>query len=111
MDNKEQRVFDLVSRKTGLPISSLSLQQRLLQDLGVDGDDAAELLSELANDHKIDLRNLDFGKHFRPEPHMLTVFRLPSTTKRELAEKIPVTIADLVLAVRTGSWVVFENRD
>ncbi len=111
MNSEEQGVFELVSRKTGLPTTSLSLQQRLLQDLGIDCDDAAELLGELAKDYELDLRNLDFGKHFRSEPHLLTVFKLPSTRTRELAQKIPVTIADLILAVRTGTWAESATRD
>jgi acyl carrier protein len=100
----EQRVLELVSRRTRIPLSRLSVEDRLLQDLGVDSDDAADLLLELSHMFQIDMTTLETGRHFRPEPNLFSVFRLPRTRREELAEKVPVTIADLIRAAETGKW-------
>jgi len=100
----QQVVFDIISRKTGIPISKLSLQQRLLQDLGIDGDDAAEVFIELSKVCAINLDTLQLEKYFRPEPNLFSVLRLPSSRRAELEEKLPVTIADLIHALDRGRW-------
>jgi hypothetical protein len=102
--NLEEEILQVVSDKTGVPTHRLALQDRLLQDLKIDGDDAADLLINLATAHRVDMSGLDFTKHFRPEPNLLSILRKSSTKKRELAQKVPVTIKDLVQAVYAGKW-------
>ena len=70
----------------------------------MDGDDAVELFIELSKRYEIDLSTLDITKHFRPEPNLFSVLRFPSTKRAELAAKRPITIADLIQAVRSGKW-------
>jgi hypothetical protein len=83
---------------------NISLEQRLLQDLGIHGDDASELLLDLSSQFGVDLTALNFEKHFRPEPNLFSVLRLPSVKRREHAEKTPVSIRDLIVAANTGKW-------
>jgi hypothetical protein len=103
-DDHERAVLNAVSRKTGIPVYRLSLEDRLLQDLGIDGDDAAELLMDVSRAHGLDLSGLEFDRHFRSEPSLFSIFRYPSAKQRELAEKAPITIADMIRAVRAGRW-------
>jgi hypothetical protein len=102
--DSKSAVLAIVSRFTGKPPSSLDLEDRLLQDLGVDGDDAVEILIALSRDLNADMSALVVEKYFRPEPDITTVFRSRAKVRAELAEKIPVRIRDLVLAVDTGRW-------
>jgi hypothetical protein len=51
----------------------------------------------------IDMTNLEFGRHFRCEPNLFSIVTR-SCSKDELKEKVPVTLADLLLAVKTGTW-------
>jgi acyl carrier protein len=78
----EKAVFQLVYRRSGRPVSTLSSQDRLLQDLGIDGDDAAELLLELSRAFQIDMSTLEMAKHFRSEPNLFSVLRLPGSRKK-----------------------------
>jgi hypothetical protein len=100
----EQAVLKEISRKAGIPISRLSMRDRLLQDLGIDGDDAAELFMHFARVHGVDMSGLELSRHFRPEPNLLSILRSPSAKRSELAEKVPITVGDLVRAIRTGKW-------
>ena len=104
MLDHQQSVLQLIHRKTGIPLARLSAQDRLLQDLGIDGDDASDLLLELSRVFRVDMTTLEMRKHFRSEPNLFSVFRFPKTTKEELKEKVPVTIADLIRAVDNGKW-------
>jgi acyl carrier protein len=97
-------ILSIVSRRSGIPAAKLSLEQRLLQDLGIDGDDASELLLDLSGQFGVDLTALNFEKHFRPEPNLFSVLRSPLVKQKERADKIPVTIRDLIVAANTGKW-------
>jgi hypothetical protein len=102
----EQEMLVLVSRRVGLPVTRLSLQSRLLQDLGVDGDDAVELLLEVSNAFRIDMNNMQIEKYFRCEPTLLDVFRRPLAKRREFEGKAPVTVGDLIQMAKVGRWTL-----
>lgn len=97
-------ILSIVSRRSGIPAAKLSLEQRLLQDLGIDGDDATELLLDLSREFGVDLNALKIEKHFRSEPNLFSVWRSPSVKRKEYSEKTPVTIHDLIVAANTGKW-------
>jgi len=102
--NRVEEVIAVVSRKTGIPVSRLSLNNRLLHDLGVDGDDAAELFLELERVFGLDLGSFRGERYFRSEPHLFNIFRRPSAQRMDIEGKVPVTISDLVDAVEHGRW-------
>jgi hypothetical protein len=85
------RVNELVAAKTGLPIRELQPQCRLLHDLGICGDDAAELLTELATEFNIDMTGFTFNQFFPGEPHLLNFWKWPGDNDRYL----PLTLQDL----------------
>ena len=100
-----ERVVSFVAHQTGRRQSRLRLQTDLW-DLGVDGDDAHDLLLRLSEEFQINLQKMEFGRHFGPEAvfNPLAVF-LPGWW-RWRRERIPVTIADLVEAARTRTWPI-----
>jgi uncharacterized protein DUF1493 len=100
-----ERVVTVIARQTGCPQSRLQLQTDLW-DLGVDGDDAHDLLLRLGGEFQINLQKMQFCRHFGPETgfNPLAVF-LPRWW-RWRRERIPVTVADLVEAARTRAWPI-----
>ena len=100
-----QEIVSLLAKKTGLKVAELSLDARLLHDLGVDGDDARELILAFAHEFGVDISAFRFSKHFRSEPSLLNVlWFLPSHKEERIERKVPVTIRDLVEAARSKTW-------
>lgn len=65
----EAEVIDLVANERGLPREKVRLSDRLLQDLGMDGDDAVDFFSSVHERFGTDLTNLykHWSSHFGPE--------------------------------------------
>ena len=63
----EQQVKELVAKETEVRIERLTLETDLLKDLGVDGNDALELLEKYWEVFHVDLLQFKFSKHFGPE--------------------------------------------
>ena len=88
-------VIRFVARQIGEPESQLSLKTRLLQDLGVAGDDADLLFASFAKRFGVDLTGLNLSDHFPCE--YLWFSRGPNY--------VPVTIGDLLRAAETKRWL------
>jgi hypothetical protein len=98
-----KQVFDLVARKAGTTADLIGPNVRILHDLGIDGDDADDLLRELSERCQIDLTSFEFSRYFRSEPSLLSLFWfLPSQRKERLQNKVPLTVSDLIRAANTG---------
>ena len=65
----QAEVIDLVARERGLPPEKVHLSHRLLQDLGMDGDDAVDFFNSVNERFGTDLTHLreQWGQHFGPE--------------------------------------------
>ena len=93
-------VVRAVARKVGLALEQVSPQSRLFQDLGLAGDDAAELLDEFSREYKIDLSNFDFSTYFPSEPNLISIFS--RYRRRPLKE---LTVEALIRAAHDGRLV------
>ena len=60
-----QRVIELVAEQTGVSPSRITAATRIGEDLGVDGDDASDLLTEFASRFHVDLAGFQCSL---PEP-------------------------------------------
>lgn len=106
-----QAMQDFVATQLGVLVESLDYRTTLLGDLGVDGDDAHELLEAFGARFDVDLSELDFGRHFGNEglpPWFLlgwlwTLSRGGDTPEARAGLE-PVSIGDLVEAARAGRW-------
>jgi len=94
----EQRVIWLVATGAGLDRRTIGLSSRLLHDLGIDGDDAYELLTEFSEVFQVDRAGFDFYRHFRIEPNIVTIWF------GDNSRLVPVTIGELVRSARSGRW-------
>lgn len=103
-------ITDFIASFVGIPSVGLSVSTTLFGDLGIDGDDAHDLLAAFGKRFNVDLSALDITKHFGPEgawPWALfywVVLWSRSGTPEQKARLSPITIADLVRAVESGKW-------
>jgi acyl carrier protein len=62
----EQEVIALVAKRTGRPESSITPEKTFYQ-LGIDGDDAVELIDELCRRYQVPAEKVDLNKYIGPE--------------------------------------------
>jgi hypothetical protein len=65
----QSEVMDLLAHERGLPREKIQLSDRLLQDLGMDGDDAVDFFNSVHERFGTDLTHLHkhWRNHFGPE--------------------------------------------
>jgi acyl carrier protein len=65
----DHQLIGLISEQIGVPRGKITPSSRLLQDLGMDGDDAVEFFADFAERYGADLTPLytHWDKHFGPE--------------------------------------------
>jgi hypothetical protein len=98
----EECVLSTIGKHTGLSRAELDRNARLLHDLHIDGDDALELLDEIAQNCRIDMSNFDASRYFRAEPSLLAIVNMITRRNRGFADKVPLTVEELVVAARVG---------
>lgn len=71
MESRDQQseIIDLVAHERGLPREKVHLSDRLLHDLGMDGDDAVDFFNSVQERFGTDLTHLreHWSEHFGPE--------------------------------------------
>lgn len=83
----------------------LTATTRLLQDLGVDGDDGVELIHEFSLRFGVDLAGFDPSIHFGPEAGGNPLIWIWWIVSRRWPKCVPITLADLELSLRRRRWV------
>jgi hypothetical protein len=78
----------------------LSLSTDINRDLGIEGDDANELMPEFFERFSVNIENYDPYRYFVPEGYDLFSFR----RGKERQGKIPITLGMLYLAAKTKTW-------
>lgn len=109
-DDLERRVLEFVARERITRVGRLSLATTLLGDLGIDGDDAGDLLKAYASEFNVDLSDFDFFRHFGPEglgcnfPIVWAHALFRTGTPEQRVGLTAISIGDLVQAARRGRW-------
>jgi hypothetical protein len=106
-----ERVMQMIADQTGGRRSGLRLDTDLARDLGLDGDDARELLLRFSGDFEVSLVNLQFHRHFGSEAGFNPLALLRPSWWRWQSERVPITIADLVEAARTRTWPIGYDEE
>lgn len=101
----EQEVIALVAKKTGRPESSITPEKTFYQ-LGIDGDDAVELISELCKRYNVPAEKVDLNKYIGPEGgglfnHILYAVSRKSKSHEEHKE---LRIGDLIKTAEDRRW-------
>lgn len=99
-NNIDDKIIDFVVREAGFKHHQISLQSDL-RNLGIDGDDAIELMNKFSQEFSVDMSKFDFKRHFSPEGFNPFLILFPSWWRRKLQS---ITIRDLVKAAETGVW-------
>ena len=100
-----EQVRDFLAERWRVRPQELKPSTRLLHDLGIDADDAGEILAEFSERFGVDMSSFSFDHHFGTELDAgirwvaRKVFGQGATGKR------PVTIQDLVEAANTRRWM------
>lgn len=94
-DSIATEIIDRLARERGLPRERIRLSDRLLQDIGLDGDDAVDFFVSLQDRFGTDLTQLrqHWSDHFRSERTFLWTAVVP----------IPSLIVAILVAGFTGS--------
>jgi acyl carrier protein len=95
----EEWIIKLIADASGVDPERISADTSLNRDLGIDGDDATELLSLYSEAFGVDLSEFRFSQYFRDEPHLFN----PSPSGRS-SGVTPITVGDLVDAARLKKW-------
>lgn len=99
-----RKILLFLSTQRGVPVTSLNANLRLFHDMGLDGDDAIELLHLYSKEFNVGLSHFHFSHYFGEEgalSPLRLVFRL-FNTGNATEKKMPLTIRDLVNAVAIG---------
>jgi acyl carrier protein len=101
----EQEVIALVAKKTGKPESSITPEKTFYQ-LGIDGDDAVELIEALCTRYEVPTEKVDLNKYIGPEGggvfnHILDAFSRKDESSQERRE---LRISDLIKTATDRHW-------
>jgi acyl carrier protein len=97
------RALKLIAEKVAMDPNQISMDSRLLHDLGIDGDDATELLWDISQICGVDISGFGAAQYFRGEPTLLSLFWfLPSQKRNRIRGKRSITVGKLVEAAKTG---------
>lgn len=96
-------VIGFVSEFTGCDSSSIARERRLGEDLGIDGDDAAEFMRAFAARFSVDLTSFKSARYYGPEAGwnpVAAVYYIIAGNQLE-----PISVDRLVEAAERGTWI------
>ncbi len=110
------RVRGLVSGHSGVRASEITLETRLFEDLGMDGDDGAEFLAAFGDEFGVDIGRIAPSNYFNDESSftgyslMIPVAAFLSPAFRVRVERASrglraLSVRDLVASARAGRWI------
>ncbi|MBX9941599.1 MAG: DUF1493 family protein [Candidatus Obscuribacterales bacterium] len=110
------QIVDFVCREIGVSKIDLKPNTRLYHDLGIDGDDAENIMASFAQEFQVDLSEYDHNLHFGPEqgfclPIWFSWLLAGKLNKRGQFKKVPITILDLEKAAETKVWPIMQHKN
>lgn len=101
MENESvfERIVSLIKKEAMIRKYDFTLETRIEKDLGVTGDDAAELIEAFAKEFQVDVSRFVFHDYFGPEGTDIFCQYPDAQTRKKL------TIGDLEEAVELGKLV------
>jgi len=105
-----EKVESLIKEFAGNDIS-IGEHTSIQYDLGIEGDDAGDLMEEYSRRFSVNLDGFIFEKYFDYEGGFNPVVYLSSLLKREKnkTRKVSLTVAMLVDGCKRGRWNDSEN--
>ena len=84
---------------------------RLLHDLGIDGDDAVEILTDFSKRFGVDLSSLPFQRHFGSELGAGIRWLVRKVLGGNAIRLVPITLQDLIDAANQGRWLERDRNE
>ncbi len=115
------RVRGLVSGQSGVPESEITMETRLLEDLGMDGDDGDEFLEAFADEFGVDMSRMAPFNYFNDEPPALGYSSLiplieyfdpqfRAYVRHSTRGERTLTVRNLVASARAKRWITPVQR-
>jgi hypothetical protein len=99
-----RQIIEMVARKAGVRANAVSLETKLLHDLGIDGDDAEEFLTDFAHEFSVDMTGFSFMDHFGAELWWRFLPTFFGCKPGDYERKQPLTVKDLIAAAERKHW-------
>ena len=97
-----ETVIQIVAEQSGIARDKLTDDTRIFEDLHLDGDDVVELVEQVATTFGVDMASYRWYHHHGPEGcNPLWLIVRPWWMRKT---HIPIRVADLIEAARTGVW-------
>lgn len=108
MNGTEEKLASVVRQfivnETGVIVGKVKDDTRLREDLGIEGNDAVDLLDRFAEVFSVDISNLDFCRHFGPEAGFSVFWLLVRMATGTQTYLVPICVRDLITAARERRW-------
>ena len=102
-DELKTNVLNLIEKLTKIKSCNLSLEMSLFHDLGLDGEDAMQLIQEYSKEFNVDIQDFCFDEYFGNEgaisPFGLITMMFSNRLK---VDKKRLSINDLVQSANKG---------
>ncbi|MDP3024437.1 MAG: DUF1493 family protein [candidate division Zixibacteria bacterium] len=99
-----EKIKDFVAENLVVKKEKLTAGTRLLEDLGIDGDDAAEFIEVFSKKFDIDMTDFVFEKHFGQEGFNPLMFLYRFLFNRKKLQFTTITLSDLLEVVQQKKW-------
>jgi len=105
-----RRLIDVVARETGVSPARIAAETALADDLGVAGQDGADLLAAVGREFGLDLSVIDWAEYFgeeAPFDPLRAIWRgfLRVYSAAPTAQRPALRVRDLLATIETGRWV------
>jgi len=106
-----EQVRDFVCQEWRVSPEGLTPSSRLLHDLGIDADDAEEVLAAFGKRFGVDLAAFPFQRHFGSEVGAGARWAVRKILGGDAVRLSPVTLQDLIDAANRGRWIEHEGHE
>jgi len=106
-----EQVRDFLCKQWRVSPERLTPGSRLLHDLGIDGDDASEILADFGEHFGVDLSSFPFQRHFGSELGAGSRWVVRKVFGGDAVRLSPVTLQDLIDAANRGRWIEHETHE
>ena len=100
----EERVLAFVARESSANADKMFLSTKLSGDLGIEGDDAVELMARFAEQFNVDMSAYRHSDYFGAECSFVPLAVIWPPWWKARRQRRVVAIIDLVRAARYGYW-------
>lgn len=102
-ENNTTVLIEFIAEFCQIPESEITIETRLRQDLGIDGDDASDFMVAFGDKFHVDLSKFNFDDYFFDELVILRwiIYKLLSPEKLNKKE---IKVNDLLSAINRGCW-------